>query len=255
MAIVTFETRDKIKDAIDTIPSRQKIIHRDLFPPETYFADYSRLLRQDIPYFQYTFQIVKDWYDADEEPTYIRAQQFPIDWKSKIGNSDMSTNFKTDHTIPIQKGNMAIREDGMVYMLNWNIQNHLNNQATQSIECNSRIEITRRKPEKTDKRGYVIEEEGHEIIAPLIPCAHSEYAGRPDYASAQGMPGINADHLITVSMQWNSKTKNIRINDEFVLGPFTYRIINLSIAEVNIEQEHGVLTLHAKRVAGGGISE
>lgn len=186
---------------------------------------------------------------------YIRAQQYPIDWKSKIGNSDMSTNFKTAHTPRIYKGNMAIRDDGMIYLLNWNIQNHLNNQATQSIECNSVIEVRRRVREQTDERGFVIVDEHDEIIAPSIPCSHSEYAGRPDFAATQGIPGINADHLITVSLQWNSQTKNIRINDEFTLGSFTYRVINVSIAEVNIAQDHGVLILNAKRIGGGGIVE
>ena len=255
MPSVRFATRKEIKNAIATIPSPVTVKKRNLFPPETYDGDYKRLLQQDIPFFQFTFQIVRDWYVEDDEPVFIRAQQFPIDWKSKIGNSDMSTNFKTSHEVPIHKGDMAIREDGMVYMLNWNVQNHLNNQATQSVECNSRIEFTRRVPEKTDARGFVIEKEHEEIIADSIPCVHSEYAGRPDYAAANGLPGINADHLITVSVQWNSKTKDIRINDEFVIGNFTYRVINISIAEINIEKDHGVLTLHAKRVAGGGIVE
>jgi len=55
----------------------------------------------------------------------------------------MSTNFKVTHDIPIHKGDMVIREDGTVFMLNWNVQNHANNFATQSIECNAEIEITR----------------------------------------------------------------------------------------------------------------
>jgi hypothetical protein len=32
---------------------------------------------------------------------------------------------------------------------------------------------------------------------------------------------------------------------------FTYRVINVSIAEVSIDQEYGILTLNAKRVEGG----
>lgn len=89
----------------------------------------------------------------------------------------------------------------------------------------------------------------------MIPLIHSEYAGRPDYAAAQGTPGINADHLITVNLQWNEKTKNIRIKDSFELGCFTYRVINISIVEIDITGEYGVLTLNAKRVAGGGLED
>lgn len=82
-----------------------------------------------------------------------------------------------------------------------------------------------------------------------------EYAGRPDYAASQGQLGINADHLITISLQWNSRTKNIEVDDEFALGKHTYRVVNVSIAEVNIDQTYGVLTLNAKRIAGGGRDE
>lgn len=167
----------------------------------------------------------------------------------------MSTNFKVTHDVPIHKGDMVVREDGMIYLLNWNIQNHPNNQATQSIECNSYIEITREMPEETDEDGILIREAGREVVVPSIPCIHSLYAGRPDYASAQGQPGINADHLLTVQLQWNDKTKNIRVNDEFVIGAFTYRVVDMSIAQVDITQTHGVVDLNARRVAGGGIVE
>lgn len=216
---------------------------KDFRPPSTIESDFKRLLDHHVPHVNFTFELVRDWYAAQEEdytPIYLRAQQTTIDWKSKIGNSDMSTNFKTTHEIPIRKGDMVVREDGMIYLLNWNIQNHANNQATQSIECNATIEITREKPEQTDERGMLIEEAGREIIAPCIPCVHTEYAGRPDYSISQGVPGINADHLISVQLQWNDRTKNIRINDEFILGTFTYRIINIAIAQVNIDQTHGI---------------
>lgn len=165
----------------------------------------------------------------------------------------MSTNFKVTHDIPIYKGDMVIREDGTVFMLNWNVQNHANNQATQSIECNATIEITRKTDDVVTVDGYLVEPGGMATIVPTIPIVHTEYAGRPDYAKRSGEPGISADHLITVHLQWNKYTKNVFINDEFIIGDFTYRVINISIAEVNIDKDHGVLVLNAKRVAGGGV--
>ena len=258
MGKVVWKRRDEIKNAIKTIPAFVKGSTKNFRPPPTLDSDFDRLLGHDVPHINYTFELVKDWYAVDSEryePVYIRAQQTPIDWKSKIGNSDMSTNFKVTHSLSIHKGDMVVREDGALFLLNWNIQNHANNQATQSIECNTTLSFTRDKPEVTDEDGYLIEESGREIIAPPIPCVHVEYAGRPDYAATQGTPGIHADHLISVYLQWNPKTKNIRINDEFEIGSFTYRVINISIAEVHIDQGFGILTLHAKRVAGGGILE
>ena len=188
------------------------------------------------------------------QPEYIRGQQTSIDWKSKIGNSDMSTNFKTDYTHAIQKGDMVVREDGMLFMLNWNITLHANNQATQSVECNAIIDVTREVPDIVDAKGYLIEEGGRKAICPGLPVSHSEYAGRPDYSGASMQAGMHPDHLISVYCQWNQATRKIRLDDEFVLGDFTYRVMNISLAEVQIDKDYGVLTINAKRVAGGSVN-
>lgn len=187
-------------------------------------------------------------------PEYIRGQQTSIDWKSKIGNSDMSTNFKTDYSHKIEKGDYVIREDGELFMLNWNITLHANNQATQSTECNAIVDITREFPDITDSKGYLIEEGGRRPVAAGLPISHQEYAGRPDYSGASGQAGMHPDHLITVSCQWNKTTRKIRLDDQFVLGDFTYKVMNISLAEVQIDKDFGILTMNAKRVAGGSVS-
>ena len=258
MAKVVWARRDDIKNAKQTIAPKVMTSGKDFRPPATIEDDFRRLLEHDVPHVNFTFELVRDWYDIfedDYEPFYIRAQQTPIDWKSKIGNSDMSVNFKVTHDIPIHKGDMVIREDGTVFLQNWNVQNHANNQATQTIECNATIDVIRRVPDQVNAEGYLVEEGGIAQIAPAIPVMHEEYAGRPDYSSAQGQPGMTPDHLITVSFQWNSHTKHIDLNDEFTIGTFTYRVINVSIAEVNIDKDYGVQKVNAKRVAGGGITD
>lgn len=188
------------------------------------------------------------------QPEYIRGQQTSIDWKSKIGNSDMSTNFKTDYTHEICKGDYVIREDGSLYMLNWNITLHANNQATQSTECNAIVDITREFPPEVNEKGYLISEGGRRPVAAGLPINHTEYAGRPDYSGASLQAGMHPDHLITVSCQWNKTTRQIRLDDEFVIGDFTYKVINISLAEVQIDKDYGVLVLNAKRVAGGSVN-
>ena len=190
----------------------------------------------------------------DYQPEYIRAQQTSIDWKSKIGNSDMSTNFKTDYTHEIEKGDYVIREDGTLFLLNWNITLHANNQATQSTECNAVVDITREFPDETDEKGMLISEGGRRPVAAGLPINHTEYAGRPDYSGASMQAGMHPDHLITVTCQWNPSTRKIRLDDEFVLGDFTYRVMNISLAEVKIDKDYGILVLNAKRVAGGSVS-
>ena len=215
-----------------------------------------RIPREDEPDLYYALES-DGTYALDEEykPEYIRAQQTAIDWKSKIGNSDMSSNFKTDWTHPIQKGDYAIREDGMLYMLNWNITSHANNQATQSVECNAIVDVTREFPDIVDDRGMLIRPGGRLPVAAGLPISHSEYAGRPDYSGASMQAGMHPDHLITVSCQWNPTTREILLDDEFVIGRFTYRVINISLAEVQIDKDYGVLIMNAKRVAGGTVED
>lgn len=110
---------------------------------------------------------------------------------------------------------MVVREDGLIAMLNWSTQQYINAQTTQAIECNHFITIVRDVDMKADELGFIIEPAHTEEIVDNLPCVMSEYAGRPDYAVAQNTPGINADMLTNVSLQWNEKTKNILIGDKF----------------------------------------
>lgn len=218
----------------------------------------------DVPHTNYTFELIHDWYAAQAEgyePVYIRAQQTPIDWKSKIGNSDMSTNFKTSYDESIYKGDIVIREDGAIYLLNWNVTFHPNNQASQTVECNDFLTFTREHHVKTDDYGFevtdeadvVLDADGREIIVDRIPASHAEYAGRPEYSISKDNAGVNANNLINIYVQWNDRTKNIRINDTTTIGGYTYVVHNVYTAEVNIHKTHGCLYLQARRLAGGSV--
>lgn len=259
MARVVWDRVEAIQNAKDTIAFTPRDSHEDFKPPAQIETDFVHLLNHDVPHTNFTYEILHDWYLRDEEgyePIYLRGQQTPIDWKSKIGNSDMSSNFKTSYDVPIQKGDIAIREDGVLYMLNWNITMHPNNQATQCVECNAVVDFTREFPPEIDPMtGFQIGDEGgRKIIVPQMPISHSEYAGRPDFSGSSGQAGMHPDHLISVYTQWNSTTRKLRLDDEFVMGDFTYRIINISLAEVQVDKDYGVLSLNAKRVAGGGVN-
>jgi hypothetical protein len=227
-----------------------------LFPvPETIISDYKNYLHSDIPNAVYDFRLLRSWYDqfSDAKPVMLRAEHFPINWKSKMGNSDANKNFYTDYDVKIQKGDMCIREDGLIVMLNWSIQQYINAQTTQAIECNHRITIKRHINAKADSRGFKIHDAHDETIVDNLPCVMSEYAGRPDYAVAQNTPGINADMLTVVNLQWNEFTKEIRIDDTFEWCNSTYRVINLNYSEVDIDHTFGVITLNARRVAGENV--
>lgn len=256
MPSVTWSRREEIEKAYSPIAAVVTPSYKDYRPPKTLEDDFRRLLAHEVQHTNFTFEVIHDWYEAQEDgysPIMVRAQQTPIDWKSKIGNSDMATNFKVTHDIPIYKGDIVVREDGPIFMLNWNIQLHPNNQATQNCECNACVSFERWVHEVTDDGGYVLVPEHKETIAKAMPIIHTEYAGRPDYMPSQWQPGVNADHLITVQVQYNRCTKNLRIDDFFEMDNYTYRIINIAFAEVHINNDYGILDLNCKRIAGGGI--
>lgn len=259
---ITNERLKEMKDSQSLIPPVLKGSGRDFRPPPTIESDFTRLLQHDVPHTNFTFELVRDWFavsSEDYEKIFIRGQQTPIDWKSKIGNSDMYDNFKTDYQVTIHKGDYVVREDGVIFLLAWAVVQHPNNQATQSVECNDYLTFTRWHKEDVDDYGYAIPEEhdnvdeqGREIVVDNIPASHSEYSGRPDFELLQNTPGVNADHLITVYVQWNQKTKNLRIGDQFEIGASTYRAVMVYTAEVDINKEYGMLEILGKRVAGGG---
>ena len=145
---------------------------------------------------------------------------------------------------------MVIREDGLIAMLNWSTQQYINAQTTQAIECNHYITIIRDVDTVADNMGYVISPAHEEVVVDNLPCVMSEYAGRPDYSVAQNTPGINADMLTNVSLQWNEQTKEIHVDDKFIYMNHEYRVINMSWAEVDINRTHGVIVLNARRIAG-----
>ncbi len=221
--------------------------------PATIQADFEKWLMTDMPGTNFTFELVRDWYAreaADYEAEFLRAMYFAISWKSKINNSDVNSNFKTHTRVDIRKGDILIREDGLMLMLNWAVQRNPNNQSSQAVQCNAFVEFTRDVDEVLDPRGYVLEPAHSKVIAPMIPCSYSEYAGRPDYATAYNTPGVFPDHLLTCQMQYNDRTKNLRINDKFTLMHSTYHIVHLMESEVDIDKVYGLINLVARKSAG-----
>lgn len=107
-------------------PAKLTPSNRQYYLPPTIQSDYTNLLYEDHPHFTETFGLIHDWNEyatlvgemiVDESliggiPLYIRATYFPVDWKSKVGNSDASANFKTDWNNLIWKGDIVVRESG-----------------------------------------------------------------------------------------------------------------------------------------------
>ena len=148
--------------------------------PLTLEQDFIDWLKTDVPNINYDFELVRDWYARSQTgyaPVSLRAMLFSIEWKSKVGNSDASSNFKTSYEVPIRKGDIVIREDGSIFMLNWTVQ-RIPTTSLRRRGLQRALEFTRHVDETLDERGYLLEEAHDEVIAPAIPCVFSEYTGR-----------------------------------------------------------------------------
>lgn len=230
---------------------------REFIIPPTILSDYTNYLYTEVPNVVYDFQLLSSWYDKfDEtkEPVYLRVEFFPINWKSKVGNSDMNYNFYCNYDVPIKKGDMVIKlDDNSVHMLNWEIQKYINAQTTQAISCNYYVTITRDVKAKADMRGYIVEEAHEETIVDNLPAMFSEYAGRPDFMVSQNSPGVVSDMLSVCDVQVNPSTLNVRVGDKLVWGIFTYRVVSIDQTQIAIGRDHGIIRLYLRRVAGENL--
>lgn len=125
-------------------------------------------------------------------------------------------------------------------MLNWMVTRHVNNQASQALQCNARLTFERYIGEKTDEFGYLTEDAHWEKICEDLPCGFTPYQGRPDYETKTNSAGVVADSLYAGQVQLNDKTRKLKINDEFTYGDLRYRIINIDWSETNIDQTRGL---------------
>lgn len=224
------------------------------YVPPTVQTDFENYLDTDVPNVNFTWEIVHSWPDRSEpgyEPTYCRAEMFPINWKSNLANADNTSNFKTDLRVPIQKGDIAIREDGNIRQLNWKVEKKINEQSTQGQECNLMLTVKRMGEETVDPDTGILTKEAEEVtVVSEHPCAIYQYDGRPEYAVGPNTPGAVPDVLSIIQIQWNSATQDLRIGDEFEWVADTHRIINLDYSGIDISGDNGILRIHTRKVAG-----
>lgn len=248
--------------------------------PRTLAADFTAFLNQDIPNTVMDFTILKNWYDQfkeDYEPVTIRGEIYPDATKSRYTNTDNNMNFRADVDSGIQKGDMIIQPDGTIFLLDWEVALQSNNAPSRALRCNAKLTITRSIGDEVDEDGYAadpnyqdVDEWGfvigheddqedttaaylssHKIIVDSIPVNAYRYDGRPEYSAISGTPGVSPDALTIMSMQYNQYTKEIKIDDEFIWGFETYRVIDIDRMGMHISGKRGVLRLQCRKVAGG----
>ena len=227
------------------------------YVPPTLAADFDNFLNTNVPNQVGNFELLPDWYSQFQEgykPTIIRGEIYPDSTKSRYENTDNNMNFRASVTSGIKKGDMLIEQKtGTVYVLDWEVALETNNAPSRALRCNTNLTITRFIPEQTDEYGYLIQPEGEQVVVDHIPCNAFRYDGRPEYATITGTPGISPNALTIITMQYNSTTDDIRINDKFIWGRESYIIIDIDLFGMSRYGTSGTLRLKAKKEAGGAV--
>lgn len=246
--------------------------------PRTLAADFDAFLNQDIPNTNMDFEVLKCWYDRDAEgyePQYVRGEMYPDSTKSRYENTDNNMNIRCSVSSGIRKGDMLIKPNGTIYLLDWAVALQSNNAPSRALRCNMYLNVFRHFEggEQYDEDGYLTsgsadedqyDEDGFVIhraekpeqndwkeIVPPIPCNAYRYDGRPEYTTVSGTPGSVPSALTLMTVQYNDWTKNIHVDDVFDWGGETYRVLDIDRVGINISETFGTLKLQARKAEGG----
>ena len=247
-----------------TYPYEPKPTSKKFFVPKTLAADFEEFLQNDIPNMVMDFTVLKSWYDQfgeEYEPIVIRGELYSDSTKSRYSNTDNNMNFRAAVDSGIRKGDMLIDANGIIYVLDWDVALQHNNAPSRALRCNMKLTITGRQKVETDPfTGQLLpdedgiyheeEEDYDKIIVDELPANAYRYDGRPEYVAISGTPGASPNALTLMTVQYNEKTKNIRIDDEFLWGNEKYHIVDINRVGININGGYGVLALQAKKKPG-----
>jgi len=224
--------------------------------PNTLASDFARFLQSDIPGAVGDFTLIQDWYSQYESgysPTVIRGEIYPDSTKSRYSNTDNNLNFRAALDSGIKKGDMLIGPDETIYLLDWDVPPQPNNRMSRALRCNAVITFSRYTPEQVDERGYLVSKEGYLPIASEIPCNAYRHDGRLEFSSSSNQPGVIPNSVTLLSVQFNEKTKQLKVDDVFVWGNDTYTIADVNLVGISITGSSGVLQIQAKKKAGGSL--
>jgi len=224
---------------------------RQFYVPPTLVGDFDNFLATDIPGAVMSFDVFHNWYEKDE-CIVIRGEIYPDATKSRYANTDNNLNFRTSVKSDIRKGDYIVDPADEIYLLDWDIPPQPNNKMSRALRCNTMLKFTRTSKEMYDENGYRIKDADRKVtIAESIPCNAYRYDGRPDFSAISHTPGIVPNALTIISVQYNDETKNLKVDDEFTWEQDEYIIIDVGYVGVRLRKDGGVITLQAKKKAGG----
>ena len=224
------------------------------FIPNTLASDFKSFLSNDIPGSVGDFTLVPSWYDYAEGSvgsSVIRGEIYPDSTKSRYSNTDNNLNFRSAIDSGIKKGDILIGSDNAIYLLDWEVPPSPNNRMSRALRCNAHVAFSRFMTEEVDENGYLIKEAGWTVIADEIPCNAYRHDGRLEFSTNSNLPGLIPNSITLLSVQFNDKTSQIKVDDIFEWGSDTYVIADVNLVGVNMSGRSGVIQIQAKKQAGG----
>lgn len=206
---------------------------------------------QTIPNVISELRCARDYTDhADNWTLYptVRGLTTVINWKSNVGNADMTHTFRTKLSSDIQRGDLVYdAEQDLVGMVNWNIDMMVDCKKTQIAACNSWIVVYRHTPEVVDKRGFLVTDAFENIIVNRMPCVYVEMYGKIEYEKGTNSPGIIPEQAVEVKVQANPETINIQTGDYFSLHNIPHKVLIVNKSQTDASGEHGVIAMICER--------
>lgn len=238
-------------------PYVPKQTDRMFYRPPTLASDFDRFLDGDLPNQVMDFTLLPDWYAQFESgytPTIIRGEFYPDSTKSRYEDTDNNMNIRCSLTSGIKKGDMVIASNNnQIYLLDWEAAPETNNIPNRAVRCNMLLTM-KRYNENTgiDELGfeYEIDPNPWTTLFADMPANAYRYDGRPEFSAIYGTPGVVPNALTLLSVQYNSQTAQIKIDDRFVWGNEEYTIVDVNYVGIGLDNA-GVLKLQAKKTAGG----
>ncbi len=233
----------------------QKFISREsttpFYVPPTIVTDFKKYLMTDVPNSNFTFEMIHDWDNRPEEPEYIRAEMYPVGWKSRIGNADSTSNFRTWIGSGLVKGDILLREDGKYLMCVWTDEHEINNIKTQAQFCNMFLTIEREQGWEIDDNGALVTPDQSVKVVENLPVVGYNEKNKYEFIINNYKPGIVPNDVKTIFCQANERTRAIKLNDKFHWRTKYYYVINIEDTELDIETDMGLITIHCDQVPGG----
>lgn len=222
----------------------------NLAPVKQAFDDY---MNTDIPNTTGTFKQCEDFSlyrnDWDEYPD-LRCMTSVINWKSSIGGSDSTRNFRVSLDTPIHRGDLIYDPmSNSVGMLTWHIENMPDCHRSQISTCNAYMSVKRNVPEKLDEMtGMVIQEASTKLVVDHMPICYGGMYGRYNYEVSNNTPGIMPDQKIEIRVQWNPETMDIKNGDFVIVRNVEHRVMFITWDYLDADDAHGYIVLTCERV-------